>query len=45
MLETEWSDYCFKLCTSPAELRAAYNLRLEVFHDEQKFSKETEVDR
>lgn len=45
MLESEWTDYDFKLCTSAADLRAAYNLRLEVFHEEQKFPKETEVDR
>lgn len=45
MIEIESSKYDFKLCTSAADLSAAYNLRIEVFHDEQKFSKETEVDR
>lgn len=39
------TDYDFKLCTTEADLHAAYKLRLEVFHEEQKFSKDTEVDR
>lgn len=43
--ENEWSDFDFKLCTSATELIAVYNLRLEVFHGEQKFPKETEIDR
>lgn len=45
MIEKSGIEYDFKLCTSASELFAAYNLRIEVFHEEQKFAKELEVDR
>jgi predicted GNAT family N-acyltransferase len=37
--------YTFKLCSTAAELREAYRLRLEVFHLEQQFPEETEIDQ
>ncbi|UZJ51453.1 hypothetical protein CBS101457_000773 [Exobasidium rhododendri] len=42
---TEESTYTFKLCSSANDLREAYRLRLEVFHVEQGFPEDTEVDQ
>ncbi|KAJ6642090.1 putative acetyltransferase [Pseudolycoriella hygida] len=44
MLASQWTEFDFKLCTSAADIRAAYTLRLELFHEEQKFPEETEID-
>ncbi|PWN91950.1 hypothetical protein FA10DRAFT_265768 [Acaromyces ingoldii] len=38
------SDYELRLCSSAADLRAAHEVRLEVFHREQGFPADTEVD-
>jgi hypothetical protein len=37
-------DYVLQYCSSAASLREAHRLRLEVFHQEQGFPEDTEVD-
>ena len=37
-------EYVFEYCSTAVSLREAYRLRLEVFHHEQKFPEETEID-
>lgn len=41
---SEEAAYEFKYCSSATSLREAHRLRLEVFHQEQGFPEDTEVD-